>query len=1502
MTQEGDHGDRGGQPTRGASALGRLGDLLGPYKLVLALAVLMLTGLTAVNILIPQLIAIVFDEVFKTGDWMLLFMVLASMLGLYVLRNLLYFGGKSISVSVGENISFGLRKRLFERLQHMSLSYYHENKPGQLSSRVMNDSYVIQQFIQNEFPALIQALLLFLGIVVTTYVMNWQLAIASTIVLPLHIAAYFYLRRPIKQASSAAQRHLADATGNLIEKFLGIEVVKGFTGESRENRAFEQAIDLSRRSELRGQRFHVLQKVLADLLVGLGIVSLIGFGAYQVVGRPADKALAPGDFIAFFWYIGMLYPTVIEMMSGSAKLTKASASIDRVYEVLDLVPDEAEDEEESMLRVRGELSFQDVHFCFHEGPPVLDGVSFDVRAGQVCAIVGASGAGKSTLVSLVPRLNEPGSGGVLIDGEDNRQMPLRQLRRAVGVAFQEAFLFSSTILENLRYARPDAGRDEVVRVMQRIGMHEFVTGLPNGYDTLVGDEGLSLSRGQKQMITLARAILKDPKVLILDEATASIDVAKEATIIPVILEFMKGKTTLLITHRPELLKHVDKVIHLDGGRVVYDGSPDGFDSVAFTSAESVVTTVDPVGSRAASGGKTSGGGTMNLLAAALLCGMSVIGSVRGAYAAEGDVKAEPAPAVEVAPEAPKAEKTPEPKVEPKAEPKPEAKPKPKAEPAAPTGKLIAQPGMSRGELAELVEVVVAQLRAEMGYREASEVIAAQLAKTPSGISGVRTLSREDAKGQHLIQIGFQSYISQPGQVWLVGHTMKDGKATANADLDKIVAMIGAAGEANAKQASTIGPADLKTARIELSYIEADRCLAILKSLGIQTIEYKKNGDGVGRASLIEPTSLVDPAKLPAVMLLPGPEGVGLVGGSSALNAKTQTVATELPNMTSASPMMHMLVFYHPHHPEQHAKVLDLIRRSIDLPAGQIVIEAMVLEISETGLRQLGVEWELESPFLSTSTLDGVEDVQLGRFPSISGNPTLDVTIADINNHWRTQIKALITSGQAEILSRPSVLTLDNRQASIRVGEEIPIATSVQGTGGGDKIAFSFDYIPVGILLNVRPRVSADGEDVSMQIDGIVSSQVPGEDLVIVDNSGDELARAPRIASRRVQTHTRIANNTPFIIGGLVSKDTIQSEEKVPLLGDIPLVGNLFKSTTSSKLKREVIIVITPYVLPKDQIVGRNTPEDEDAFDSFDNELFRDAYRIRAEDVFDLRFLFENLQVQKMLGLAGQVLRRRPDLSEQYPFDRFADERIPGERILVYRQMYEVIKRRGIDDSANPSRMIFFSDAPDNPAGFEVKFLEDYLAKLLDVKRPGFWDNENWLFKGLEDKAVAITFTEQAFGGAIDAPTQPVPTVTLVDCPDRDAWGTLLWELNQPDAQGHRRFSILLKDGRDIRRLRRAVVVKQTVQLNATHQSLRLRNFTQGRLLLVPTVQDDQVFLIDEDVAQYFFYTEHYYPALQSELQRDMEALQTILRDPDYSHLLDDPAQVDQPIPWRPTGR
>ena len=551
----------------------KLGSLMRPYWWRLALVLFLLIGLAGVNIVIPLLVGTVLNRVFPENNWPLLWLVLGAFFLVYVLRNVLYFFSKYTAVSVGENVCFTLRSRLFETLQQMNLRYYRDTSPGQLSSRVMNDSYMIQEFIQGQLPKVMQAFLLFLGIVATMYALNWQLAVASTIVLPLHFFTFNYFKGPIKQASKTAQAHMADATGNLIEKFLGMEVVKSFTAEDREQKAFQDAIDQSRQSQLRGKKFHVMQKVMADLLIGLGTIFLFGFGAYQVMGPTAGQRLQAGDFIAFFWYVKMLFPTVLELTNGLAKLLRASAGIDRVFEVLEPESGQETSRTRAHPAFRGELEFDGVSFSYPDSPPVLQDVSFRVKAGQVCAIVGPSGCGKSTLVSMVPRFNEAQTGTVRVDGVDVRDVDLRHLRKAIGIAFQECFLFNSTVLENLRYAKPEATRSEIMEIARRTGAHDFISHLARGYDTLLGEDGVTLSRGQKQQITLTRAMLKDPQILILDEATASLDEAREAQIIPAILEFMEGKTTLMVTHRSELMKHADIILHLEGGRVVCYGPP-----------------------------------------------------------------------------------------------------------------------------------------------------------------------------------------------------------------------------------------------------------------------------------------------------------------------------------------------------------------------------------------------------------------------------------------------------------------------------------------------------------------------------------------------------------------------------------------------------------------------------------------------------------------------------------------------------------------------------------------------------------------------------------------------------------------------------------------------------------------------------------------------------------------------------------------------------------------
>jgi subfamily B ATP-binding cassette protein MsbA len=1450
----------------GSSSLRRLAALVKPYTGRLITALVMLFALTAVNMAPPLLIQQLVDRVLDAGQLGRLWLILGGFISVYLLRNILYFNSKMAAVRVGEKVSFTLRKRLFERMQQMNLQFYRQTQPGKISSRVMDDSFVVQSFIQDEVPSLLQALLLFLGLVAVLYAMNWQLAMAATIVLPFHLAAAKWFRTPIKRASREAQKQLSVVHGNLIEQFLGAEVVKGFTAERRENEAFERAIDVSRESQIRSKTYHVWQKVVADLLIGLGLLALIALAALEAV----RGNMSTGRFIQFFSYVMMLYPNVLELMSGFAKLTRSTASIDRVFEMLSADQIEHAATRPITRPVRGRVQFDSVSFRYGDGPPVLKNINLLVPAGQVCAIVGPSGAGKSTLTSLVPRFNDPSLGSVKVDDIDVRDYDLTFLRSSIGMAFQECFLFNSSIFENLRYARPDATMNQIIEVAQRTGAHDFITRLPQGYATVIGEDGVSLSRGEKQRITLTRAMLKNPRILILDEATASIDVASEQRIIPAILEFMQGKTTLMITHNPELMTHADVVVKLVDGRVIFEGQPDELadDILAGTDTSSSTPSATDRQDQSAAEKKAAEEAEQEsdqaLGSSGVWRSMQVWPLIAALMLAlGGGVRA--------------------------------------AETESPSGgSFMPLTGLNLLETEELIDVAIARAQIQFGYERAANALAADLPRqSPQNLERLTTLARTSDQGLHVLQLGYKSFRSQPPHIWVGGTLLKDEQHITNEDIAAVEQIISQARQTLAEQYEQVTIADLDNERITLSYVEADRCVGMLKSLGYQCIEFKDAGNGLGKARMIEPTKQIDPKTLPIVIAIPAPNAVDLVGGAGATSGTfglkmTPSIASELPEPTTAAPVMDLLVMYHPAHPEQFSDVLDLVRTTIDTPAQQILIEAMVLEISETGLDQLGVEWELTTPISDYAFVHNVDELKFGKLPTFdSGGPTAELEMGNVFGHFKMRLEALVRDGQAEILSRPSVLTLDNRQASIRVGEEVPVATSASGLRGGDKISFDFEYIPIGILLNVRPRIAADSEEVSMQIDGIVSAEVPGEDLIILDQSDppNQVARAPRISTRRVQTYARIANNTPFIIGGLVSRDDTRTLNKVPLLGDLPLVGGLFRSEEINTSKREVIIVITPYVLPDNKTIGRNMPKDEDAFDSFGHQLFRDAYRIRSEDVFDLGFLLDNRQLNEYKRLAGVAVRGDFRLADRYPFNRFVGYRVPGERILVFRQMYEVIKRLNIDQRVTLDKLIFFERDDESTTGFNVRFLWAYLAKLAGLD--GNVNHAKAFFDALDGRALAMTYTLRS-DDVTEVLSQPVPDVRLIDCPN---WDRALWELNQPDEMGRPRFTILLQKPSHLERLQRAIVLKRTVQLNANRQALTLVNFSVGRLLLMPEVSPDKVYLIDEDTAKYFFYTEQYYAALEKELIRDLEALRAAMVTPEVSRHLTEPVpQVDPSAP------
>ena len=789
-----------------------------------------------------------------------------------------------------------------------------------------------------------------------------------------------------------------------------------------------------------------------------------------------------------------------------------------------------------------------------------------------------------------------------------------------------------------------------------------------------------------------------------------------------------------------------------------------------------------------------------------------------------------------------------------------------------SGRLITLDRMSLAEINELIGSISLRLQTEKGYQIALPVLEDQLGSRPEAVSDGPALVQTAEDGtKTILRFGFVSYVSQLPQLWVQGVAIApDGSTSASPEVEQIQGMVGGSLEQLKTMRTDLTQKDLARQIVKLSYVNTDAAIKSLKGLGINT---------VGSVDGLPATINYDQLPMVTVMPAPGGNDMGLVGDAGTASgafgqSSTPTTAAKLPPDVLMGPTSELMVVYHPAHPEQFSVVSNLLDQFIDRPAQQVFVEGLVLEISEEGLDELGIEWSYQQ---------GSVDFVLGSLSPTGITDTLGLTnIEDrtLVKNWAVELRALVRDGKAEVLSRPSVLTLDNRQATIRVGEDIPIATSQEGfSGNSNKVAFNFKYLATGILLNIRPRLSKDGEEVSLLIDTVVSAQVPGRDLEIRSTDGDLLASAPTVSTRRVQTYARIDNKTPLIIGGLVSRDLTISQDKVPLLGDLPIIGNAFRSQRTNTEKTEVIIVLTPYVLQDDEVISRTLPKDDDLFDNTGNQLFRDAYRIRSQDVFDLRFLAENKRLRIYRDLARELIKNNYAFAKVEPFSEFADETIPGEEILVHRMIYELIKRTEVDQRVNPQRIIYFEEK--DYEGYNVRFLDSMLSKLGDGQSPESF------FKLNPGKAIAVTYTYKRNSMARqDLASEPIPEVALVDCPNRDAWQQLLWDMNQPNSDGIDRYTIIIQDQDDIVRLQRAIMLKKIVLHNGGEESLSLQNFSIGKILHTPELGPDSVTVIDADVARYFFHTELYYAAIIKRIEETLKRFDEAIDDPSVQMYLE----------------
>jgi subfamily B ATP-binding cassette protein MsbA len=470
---------------------------------------------------------------------------------------------------VGQHFVVELRCRLFAHMQRLSLRFHDTQRRGDLITRLTSDIQAIQDLISNGLIVLGSNAFLLIGMLVLMFWLNWQFALVALTVAPLLFWTVFRYTHRIKLAARQARVSTGLLAALAQETLASIRVVQGLGQEEQQNDRFQAQSESSLRSYLEGVSYQARVAPLVDIYAAAGLALVMWFGATRVMqGR-----LTTGDMVVFFAYVTGLYSPMKALARLSYATSKATVGAERIADILSVraeVTDHPGAREVS--RLKGEIEFREVSFEYESGQPVLSRISLRIAPGEKVAIVGATGAGKSTLISLVPRLYDPSSGTVLIDGEDIRNYFVQSLRGQIGLVLQDSLLFSGTIRENIAFGRPDASDGEIVEAAVVANAAEFIDVLPHGYNTLIAEGGTTLSGGQKQRIAIARAILRGSPILILDEPTSGLDADSERTVIDALERAARGRTTLLIAHRLTTVRLADRIIVLEKGRIVEEGS------------------------------------------------------------------------------------------------------------------------------------------------------------------------------------------------------------------------------------------------------------------------------------------------------------------------------------------------------------------------------------------------------------------------------------------------------------------------------------------------------------------------------------------------------------------------------------------------------------------------------------------------------------------------------------------------------------------------------------------------------------------------------------------------------------------------------------------------------------------------------------------------------------------------------------------------------------------
>lgn len=550
--------------------LGRLLAYTRPYRLGLLLAGLSSLISTGFFLAFPQLVSRMLDaSIFEQGN--------LAQIDRYTLLLVLVFAGQALFTGLqnylfarsGEGVVADLRRHLFSHLLSLSPRFFENHKTGDITSRLTSDVTTVQGVVSNTLVQLFTTPLMFAATLAILFWTNWKLSSFILAVVPLVILVAIVLGRIMRRLSKAFQDKVAEANARAEESIGGIRVVQSFTAEKLEAERYSQLIGESYRTALR------------RALVSSGLSGVVFFTIFSALGLifwyggrlVSLGEITPGQLVSFILYAFSVATSVGTLAGIWSQVQSALGASSRIFELLD-TPSELKEPENPypLTTVRGEVRLEEVHFAYDERGEILRGVSLTALPGQVVALVGPSGAGKSTLIALIPRFYDVTKGRITLDGVDIRQLRLKGLRRQIALVPQETLLFSGSIEENIRYGNPQASQAEVIEAAKAANAHAFISAFPQGYQTLVGERGVKLSGGQRQRIAIARALLKNPKILILDEATSSLDSESEVLVQEALDKLMQGRTTFVIAHRLSTVRNADQIVVLDKGQVVQQGT------------------------------------------------------------------------------------------------------------------------------------------------------------------------------------------------------------------------------------------------------------------------------------------------------------------------------------------------------------------------------------------------------------------------------------------------------------------------------------------------------------------------------------------------------------------------------------------------------------------------------------------------------------------------------------------------------------------------------------------------------------------------------------------------------------------------------------------------------------------------------------------------------------------------------------------------------------------